>query len=67
MKIKTSKLKLLRVATGKTQAELARELGVSQPLISAFERGYLVPGKDLKEKIAKVFEKPKDSIFSSKR
>ena len=67
MKIKTSKLKLLRVATGRTQAELGQELGVNQPLISAFERGYLEPGKDLKEKIAKVFEKPKDSIFSSER
>jgi len=67
MKIKASKLKLLRVASGKTQAELAQELGVTQPLISAFERGYLAPGKDLKEKIAETFEKPKDLIFPSKR
>lgn len=66
MKIKASKLKLLRVAIGKTQAELARELGITQPLISAFERGYLTPGKDLKEKIATAFEESKDLIFPSK-
>ncbi len=50
--IRTRRLKLLRVARGMTQPELARAAGVSQTTVSACERGMSSPS--LLEAMAEV-------------
>lgn len=42
-----SELSVFRKATGKTQAELASQLGVTQPMLSKIERGEALPGLKL--------------------
>lgn len=57
------KIKLLRLMAEKTQKELAKETGCSQSLISLFEKGKVIPGKSLKEAIAKALNRPQKEIF----
>ena len=52
MKAKASKLKILRVMCGKSQADLARETGLTQPYISMIETNKAIPTIELREKIA---------------
>lgn len=47
-------VKEVRQAAGISQADLATELGVSQPTISGWERGESAPGFDDIAKIEKV-------------
>ncbi|MGN1253925.1 MAG: helix-turn-helix transcriptional regulator [Prevotella sp.] len=47
-----------------TQAELAEKIGVSRQTIVAIENGKYVPSTVLSLKIARVFGKPVESIFS---
>jgi putative transcriptional regulator len=46
------------------QAELAEKIGVSRQTIVAIENGKYVPSTVLSLKIARVFGKPVESIFS---
>ncbi len=54
MILTTADLKELRLRTGKTQAELAAETGVSQSYIARLERGSLDPKLSLVKKIVDV-------------
>ena len=45
-----------RLLAGRTQIELALQIGCSQTQIHAIERGYKVPSRDQLRKIAKVLE-----------
>lgn len=56
-------LKLLRVARGWTQANLASHLGVSRQTINSIERDRLDASLPLALKIGRLFQKQIDQIF----
>lgn len=61
-----NKLRLFRLMAEKSQKQLAKETGCSQSLISLFETGKVIPGKSLKEAIAKALNRIEDEIFPGK-
>ena len=50
----TTKLKLLRLERGKTQEEVADELGISRGCLANYETGKRTPDGDMLKKLAKV-------------
>lgn len=56
-------IKVERAIKGFTQEELARKVSVSRQTINAMEAGKYVPSTILALKIARVFEKPVETIF----
>lgn len=59
-----NQLKELRSERGWSQAELAEHLGVSRQTVNAIETGKYDPSLPLAFKIAKLFEKKIEDIFS---
>jgi putative transcriptional regulator len=57
-------LKVERAILNMTQDELARRIQVSRQTINALEAGKYVPSTVLALKIAQVFQKPVEAIFS---
>ena len=57
-------LKVERAILNMTQDELARTIQVSRQTINALEAGKYVPSTVLALKIAQVFQKPVEAIFS---
>lgn len=64
MILTTDDLKELRLRTGRTQAELAAEIGVSQSYIARLERGSLDPKLSLVKKIVDILTKETGKICS---
>ena len=56
-------LRLYRLLSEKSQRELADEVNCTQPLISMFESGKLIPGKDLRRAIACALHMKEDDVF----
>jgi putative transcriptional regulator len=59
-----NKIRIERAVHGMTQEELARKVSVSRQTINAMESGKYVPSTVLALKIAQVFAKPVEEIFS---
>ena len=59
-----NKIRIERAVHGMTQEELARKVSVSRQTINAMEAGKYVPSTVLALKIAQVFAKPVEEIFS---
>ena len=59
-----NRLKALRADKGWTQADLAAQLDVSRQTIIAIEKGKFDPSLPLAFKAARLFELPKEQIFS---
>jgi len=57
-------LKVQRAIKDMTQADLAEAIGVSRQTINALEKGKYVPSTVLSLKIAKLFSKPVEEIFT---
>ena len=57
-------LRTLRAERSWSQADLAAALGVSRQTVNALETGRYDPSLPLAFKIARVFERPIESIFS---
>jgi putative transcriptional regulator len=57
-------VKIHRAITGYTQQDLAEKIGVSRQTINAIESGKYVPSTVLSLKIARVFEKSMEDLFS---
>jgi len=57
-------LRALRAETGWSQAKLAEKLGVSRQSVNAIENGKYDPSLPLAFKIAKLFGRPIEEIFS---
>jgi len=57
-------LKVLRAEHNLTQEELAQRVGVSRQAINAIETGKYDPSLPLAIKLAKLFGKPVEEIFS---
>ena len=60
----TNHLPALRSQRGWTQAQLAKQLGVSRQTIISIERGKYDPSLPLAFKIARAFGLPIEEIFS---
>ena len=56
-------LKVQRAIHDLTQAELAKEIGVSRQTINAMEKNKYVPSTLLALKLARLFSKPVEEIF----
>lgn len=59
-----NRLKIERAIAELTQAELAHKIGVSRQTINAMEAAKYVPSTVLALKIAQLFNKPVEEIFS---
>ena len=59
-----NRLKVARAEADLTQEELANRIGVSRQSINAIESGRYVPSTVLALKMARVFGKPVEEIFS---
>lgn len=60
----TTRLLALRGERGWTQAQLAAEVGVSRQTINSIETGRFEPSLTLALKLARLFLKPVEDIFS---
>ncbi|HEX3370756.1 MAG TPA: helix-turn-helix transcriptional regulator [Candidatus Cybelea sp.] len=58
-----NRLRVLRAERNWSQAELARELGVSRQTINALEIQKYDPSLPLAYKIARLFDRPVEEIF----
>ena len=56
----------LRKKKGKSQAEAARDLGISTAALSMYEMGERVPRDNIKIRIADYYKKSVGTIFFSK-
>ncbi|HEY6275081.1 MAG TPA: helix-turn-helix transcriptional regulator [Streptosporangiaceae bacterium] len=60
----TNSIRALRFAAGEmTQAELARQIGVTRQTIIAIEQGRYSPSLEMAFQIARVFGVPLDRVF----
>ena len=59
-----TRLPVLRAERGWSQGELAEQLGVSRQTVNALERGKYDPSLPLAFRIARVFDRPIEEIFS---
>ena len=64
-KAMAEKLKTLRKGSGKTQAEMAKILNISNSAYNQYEQGLKVPRDDVKIRIAEYFNQTVQSIFFS--
>ncbi len=62
-----NRLKELRAARGWSQGDLAEKLDVSRQTVNSLERGKYDPSLPLAFKIAAVFERPIEQIFSPEK
>ena len=60
----TTKVRELRTDQGWSQAELAERLGVSRQTVNAIETGRYEPSLSLALKMAVLFSRPVEQIFS---
>jgi putative transcriptional regulator len=59
----TNRIRTLRAEAGLTQADLARELGVTRQTVIAIEQSRYSPSLELAFQIARLFRQPLDSVF----
>lgn len=59
-----NKIRVARAERRMTQQQLADAVGVSRQTINAIESGKFVPSTIVAMKIARVFERPVEEIFS---
>ena len=59
-----NRIKVERAENDMTQANLATKIGVSRQSINAVEKGKYVPSTVLALKIARLFKKPVEDIFT---
>ena len=59
-----NRIKVERAEYDLTQADLAAKIGVSRQSINAIEKGKYVPSAVLALKIARLFKKPVEEIFT---
>lgn len=59
-----NRVQSLREASGMTQEELAREVGVSRQTVIAIEKGNYTPSVLLALKLARHFKRHVDDIFT---
>ena len=65
--VKNEKLYTLRKKKGETQAEVAKNLGISKSAYNMYETGKRTPSDNVKRKIAEHFNRTVQFIFLAKR
>jgi len=60
----TNQIRMLRAEQDWTQAQLAEKVGVSRQAIIAIENGKYEPGLSLAMRIARVFRKRVEEVFT---
>lgn len=63
--VKNEKLYTLRKKKGETQAEVAKNLGISKSAYNMYETGKRTPSDNVKRKIAEHFNRTVQFIFFS--
>jgi len=53
-------IKIGRIRAGLSQAELAKQVGLTQSLISQLEAGFYLPGSELMQKINNALKQQKE-------
>ena len=61
--MKSNNLKVNRILKGFSQRQLAKEIGISQPNISRYEKNLQQPSEELKQRIADILELPVKDLF----
>jgi len=61
---KVTNLKRTRVERGMKQRELSRRAKIRQPLLSEIENGKILPGPEMRVRLARVLRVPEDWLFS---
>lgn len=61
--MKNFKMLALRKALGKTQDEVAKDIGITQSSYAMIEGGYRHPRKDVQKKLADYFGVTVDELF----
>lgn len=61
--MKVSRFKVLRVMTGKSQVEVAREAGITQSFVSLIETNKAIPAGETKEKLARILKTQSEQLF----
>ena len=56
-------LKLARLEVGKSQWDVAKETGISQTMLSLYEREYLEPKPEHKKTLAKLYGKKVEELW----
>lgn len=56
-------LKVARINCGLKQLDLARQLGVSENLVSAWETGRALPLPDMRHRVAKILGTTPEQLF----
>lgn len=59
------KIKILRQLRGMSQAELAKRMGVSQKIISAYERNYRTPSADKISHLAETLKTTANELYGT--
>ena len=59
-----NRIRVARAEVRRTQQQLAEAIGVSRQTINAIESGKFVPSTVLALKMAHIFEKPVEEIFT---
>lgn len=59
-----NRLKIERAEQNLSQADLAERIGVSRQTINSIETGRYIPSTTLALKLARVFGKPVEQVFS---
>jgi putative transcriptional regulator len=60
-----NRIKILRAELNFTQADLAKELGVSRQTVNAIETGKFDPSLPLAFKIARLFDQKIEEVFQN--
>ena len=63
MALNLSRIKAERIACGKTQKEIAREMGLTRSAYAKRENGLVSIGADELEQISQVLEIPKEKMY----
>ena len=61
--MKSNNLKVNRILKGFSQRQLAKEIGISQPNISRYEKNLQQPSEEVKQRIADILELPVKDLF----
>lgn len=60
----TNEIRRLRFEAGEmTQADLAKQIGITRQTVIAIEKGKYSPSLEIAFQIARVFDKPLDQVF----
>jgi len=61
--MKASKIRIMRMIRGWSQADFARQLRIDRTTLSRVETGFVKAGPDLRRRIAEALGEPEETVF----